>query len=65
VTGEQVAHAVRGTDFKVIDIPPGYTHSIENTGCGELVTLFWASEIFDPARPDTFPRQVAAFPTSP
>jgi hypothetical protein len=22
-------------------------------GTGELVTLFWASEVFDPSRPDT------------
>lgn len=45
---------VSGHDFNVVDIPPGYTHSIENTGDTEMVTLFWASEIFDPARPETF-----------
>jgi len=38
----------------VVDIPPGYTHSIENTGPGELVTLFWAAEVFDPSRLDTY-----------
>lgn len=54
-----VEHRVAGTDFKVVDIPPGYTHSIENVGRGELVTLFWASEIFDPNMPDTFMLQVA------
>jgi UDP-2-acetamido-2,6-beta-L-arabino-hexul-4-ose reductase len=37
-----------------VDIPPGYTHSIQNVGAGEMVTLFWASEIFDPDRPDTY-----------
>ena len=41
-----------------MDIPPGYTHSIENVGAGELVTLFWASEVFDPGRPDTYPLPV-------
>ena len=40
------------------DIPTGYTHSIENVGQGELVTLFWASEIFDPERPDTIYEEV-------
>lgn len=45
---------VQGADYRVVDIPPGYTHSITNTGAGELVTLFWASEVFDPERPDTF-----------
>lgn len=46
-------YPVAGTDYRVVDIPPGYTHSIENVGSGELVVLFWASEIFDPSRPDT------------
>lgn len=45
---------VRGEEFRVVDIPPGYTHSIENVGEQALITLFWASEIFDPARPDTY-----------
>lgn len=46
-------HRVRGSDFRVVDIPPGYTHSIENVGPDELVTLFWSSEVFDPSAPDT------------
>ncbi|HLA84548.1 MAG TPA: NAD-dependent epimerase/dehydratase family protein [Thermoguttaceae bacterium] len=45
---------VRGADYRVVDIPPGYTHSITNVGATEMITLFWASEIFDPDRPDTF-----------
>ncbi|MBZ5586527.1 MAG: NAD-dependent epimerase/dehydratase family protein [Acidobacteriia bacterium] len=47
-------YRVCGEAFQVIDIPPGYTHSIENVGAGEMVTLFWASEIFDPDCPDTY-----------
>jgi UDP-2-acetamido-2,6-beta-L-arabino-hexul-4-ose reductase len=50
---EVIEHRVSGTDFRVVDIPPGYTHSIENVGSGEMVVLFWASEPFDPERPDT------------
>ncbi|MFZ2360460.1 MAG: NAD-dependent epimerase/dehydratase family protein [Anaerolineae bacterium] len=50
---EVIEYAVRGEDCRVLDIPTGYTHSIENVGLGELVTLFWASEVFDPGRPDT------------
>jgi UDP-2-acetamido-2,6-beta-L-arabino-hexul-4-ose reductase len=46
---------VDGTEFRVVDIPPGYAHSITNVGTDDLVTLFWASEIFDPARADTYP----------
>jgi UDP-2-acetamido-2,6-beta-L-arabino-hexul-4-ose reductase len=55
---EVLSFAVRGEEFRVIDIPPGYTHSIENVGAGELVTLFWASELFDPAHPDTVQNSV-------
>lgn len=53
-SNEVIAYPVEGTAYKVIDIPPGYTHSIENVGEGELVTLFWASELFDPNHPDTY-----------
>lgn len=44
---------VRGEDYRVVDIPPGFTHSITNVGDSEMITLFWASEVFDPERPDT------------
>jgi UDP-2-acetamido-2,6-beta-L-arabino-hexul-4-ose reductase len=37
----------------VVDIPPGYTHSIENVGNIDMVVLFWASEVFDREKPDT------------
>ena len=47
-------YRVTGTAYQVIDIPPGYTHSITNVGSDEMVTLFWSSEIFDPAHPDTY-----------
>lgn len=55
---EVIEYAVDGDDYRVLDIPPGYTHSIENVGAGTLVTLFWASEIFDPAHPDTIWQEV-------
>lgn len=45
---------VSGSAYQVVNIPPGYTHSISNIGDGEMVTLFWASEVFDPDRPDTY-----------
>lgn len=45
---------VGGNDFSVINIPPGYTHSIQNVGQNEMITLFWASEIFNPDLPDTY-----------
>ena len=59
---EIIEHRVNGHEFRVVDIPPGYTHSIENIGSGELVTLFWASEVFDPQRPDTIMSPVLPLP---
>jgi UDP-2-acetamido-2,6-beta-L-arabino-hexul-4-ose reductase len=54
VEGDEVIEfVVKGEDYRVIDIPPGYTHSITNVGKHEMITLFWASEVFDPERPDT------------
>lgn len=47
-------YPVDGCVIKVVDIPPGYTHSIENTGKEEMICLFWANQIFDPAKPDTY-----------
>jgi len=55
VDGDSVEeYPVKGSEYQVIDIPPGYTHSITNIGKGEMVTLFWSSEIFNPDRPDTY-----------
>jgi len=51
---EIIEYSVSGAKYQVVDIPPGYTHSIENVGARVLVTLFWASEPFDPSNPDTF-----------
>jgi UDP-2-acetamido-2,6-beta-L-arabino-hexul-4-ose reductase len=50
--------AVRGDAPVAVDMPTLHTHSIENTGAGELTTLFWSHEFFDPADPDTFQEPV-------
>jgi UDP-2-acetamido-2,6-beta-L-arabino-hexul-4-ose reductase len=47
-------YPVIGSAYQVINIPPGFTHSITNVGQGEMVTVFWSSEMFDPNRPDTY-----------
>jgi len=47
-------YPVDGRAIKVVDIPPGYTHSIENTGGGEMICLFWSNQIFAPGRSDTY-----------
>ena len=48
-----IAYKVSGENLTVVDIPTGYTHSIENTGDTDMLTLMWANEVFDPAHPDT------------
>lgn len=50
---EVLTYKVSGDKPQVVDIPPGYTHSLTNTGPGDLITLFWASEIYDPQETDT------------
>lgn len=49
-----IKYKVNGSEPTVVDIPTGYTHKITNTGKTELITLFWANEIFDSERPDTY-----------
>ncbi|MDQ0155365.1 capsular polysaccharide biosynthesis protein CapF [Robertmurraya andreesenii] len=49
-----IKYHVNGEVPEVVDIPVGYTHSIENTGDEDVITLFWACEIFDPEKPDTY-----------
>ncbi|MBQ4341526.1 MAG: NAD-dependent epimerase/dehydratase family protein [Clostridia bacterium] len=45
---------VCGGEMTSVDMLPGYTHSIENTGEDDLVFIIWANERFDPERPDTY-----------
>ena len=55
---EVIEYHVSGEKLQVVDIPCGYTHNIENVGDGEMVTVMWANEAFDPEHPDTFAMQV-------
>lgn len=45
-------YPVSDAKFEVVDIPTGYVHCIENVGDNDLITLMWASEPFNPKRPD-------------
>lgn len=49
-----ITYKVSGKDPEVVDIPPGYTHSITNVGSSEVITLFWANELFNADKADTF-----------
>jgi len=54
-----IEYFVSGEKLEVVDIPPGYTHNIENLGDSDMVTVMWCNEIFDPTRPDTIFENVA------
>lgn len=52
-SSQMLAYPVSGDAIQIVEIPPGYAHNITNTGEDDLVTVFWASEIFDQVNPDT------------
>ena len=52
---EVLRFEVSGERIEAIHMLPGYTHNIINLSDTEdLVTVMWANECFDPAKPDTF-----------
>lgn len=53
-TDRVIEYRVSGSKLEAVDIPTGYTHNIENVGDTDMVTVMWASEPFDPQRPDTY-----------
>lgn len=57
-TKEVIEYPVSGDNLEVVDIPPGYTHNISNTGETDMVTFMWANEPFNPDKPDTMYEEV-------
>ncbi len=53
-SGEITEYFVSGEKMQIVDIPPGYTHSIENIGSTDMITVMWCNECFDESRPDTY-----------
>jgi len=51
--GKVIEYHVSGNKMEVLDIPPGYTHNIENTGDVDLITFMWCNERFEQNKPDT------------
>jgi UDP-2-acetamido-2,6-beta-L-arabino-hexul-4-ose reductase len=55
ITGkETIEYYVDGKMLQVVDIPPGYTHNIENLGETDMVTIMWVNEPFDKEKADTY-----------
>jgi UDP-2-acetamido-2,6-beta-L-arabino-hexul-4-ose reductase len=53
-TDKIISYTCSGKDSRVVDIPPGYTHSITNIGSDDSVTIMWANELYDPKNSDTY-----------
>lgn len=51
---EVVNYYVNDKTYEVVDIPPGYSHSIKNIGNEDLVTVIWANEVYSHEKPDTY-----------
>lgn len=50
---EVIQYNVSGNELEIVEMIPGYTHNITNTGDEEMVLLIWANENYDPKKPDT------------
>jgi UDP-2-acetamido-2,6-beta-L-arabino-hexul-4-ose reductase len=57
-TDKIIEYPVNGEKIEVVDIPPGYTHNIENLGQTDMVTIMWANEPFNLDNPDTYYEEV-------
>ena len=58
VTG--ATHEVRtsGASPMVVETIPGWAHDVTNVGDDMMISLLWANEVFDRARPDTITAKV-------
>ena len=45
-------------DIRIVTIPVGYTHNIENIGNDEMILAIWCNELFDKEKPDTYYKRV-------
>jgi UDP-2-acetamido-2,6-beta-L-arabino-hexul-4-ose reductase len=53
-TNEVLNFDLDGTEPSYVDMPVWYTHNITNTGTGDLYTIFWINEFYDPNDGDTY-----------
>jgi UDP-2-acetamido-2,6-beta-L-arabino-hexul-4-ose reductase len=54
VTNELASYNLSDKKMEVVEMIPGYTHNIKNTGNEEMVLFLWANESFDQDNPDTY-----------
>lgn len=49
-----IEYYVSGDKLEVVDIPIGYIHNIENIGNGDMITIMWTDESYNPDKLDTY-----------
>lgn len=54
VTNEIITYEVSDKKMEVVEMIPGYTHNIKNTGSEEMLLFLWANETFNQDNPDTY-----------
>jgi UDP-2-acetamido-2,6-beta-L-arabino-hexul-4-ose reductase len=57
-TDEVIEYNLSGDNPGYVDMPVWYTHNITNIGTGDLYTIFWINELYDPHNPDTYYEEV-------
>jgi UDP-2-acetamido-2,6-beta-L-arabino-hexul-4-ose reductase len=58
LTGETHEIFTDGDTPTIVETVPGWAHDVTNVGDDVMVSLLWANEIFDRARPDTITAKV-------
>lgn len=58
VSDDSYSFEVDDSDIKIVTIPVGYTHNIENIGDSEMILAIWCNELFDEKNPDTYFQKV-------
>jgi UDP-2-acetamido-2,6-beta-L-arabino-hexul-4-ose reductase len=58
LTDEVISYKVSDKKMEIVEMIPGYTHNIKNTGNEEMLLFLWANEAFDQENPDTYFEEV-------
>lgn len=58
VSGETAEIVANGTEPRIVETVPGWSHDVTNIGEDLLIVVLWANEIFDVEKPDTIARQL-------
>ena len=58
INDDSYSFIVDDSEIKIVTIPVGYTHNIENIGNDEMILAIWCNELFDKEKPDTYFKEV-------